>query len=119
MMTYTEVIDIHNNNNNNNYDESITIEDEEKIHGNVDMDSDSQKGKTDEADKYRPGDFVLNSHTSSDVGKKSLPIPPPVSKMATKRKSKINSSRQAVPPVPAHTFVSSMCTCVNITEVMC
>ena len=44
MITYNKVIDIHNNNNNN--DESI-IEDEEKIHGNVDMDSDSQKEKPD------------------------------------------------------------------------
>jgi hypothetical protein len=56
MITYNKVIDIHNNNNNNN-DESI-IEDEEKIHGNVDMDSDSQKEKPDVAEEKDPN-FVL------------------------------------------------------------
>ena len=62
MITYNEVIGIHNNNRNN--DESI-IEDEEKSCGNVDMDSDcSQKGKPDEAEK--DPDYVLNSQNSSD-----------------------------------------------------
>ena len=83
MITYNEVIDIHNNNSNN--DESI-IEDEEKCRGNVDMmDSDcSQKGKPDEADK--DPDYVLNSQNSSDDDDKSLPLPSPVVKKATKKK---------------------------------
>ena len=42
MITYNEVIDIHNNNSN-----------EEESRGNVDMDSDSQKEKTDEASRRR------------------------------------------------------------------
>ena len=56
MITYNEVIGIHNNNRNN--DESI-FEDEEKSCGNVDMDSDcSQKGKNDEAEKDRPSPLL-------------------------------------------------------------
>ena len=82
MITYNEVIGIHNNNRNN--DESI-IEDEEKSCGNVDMDSDcSQKGKPDEAEK--DPDYVLNSQNSSDDDDKSLTLPPPVAKKATKKK---------------------------------
>ena len=82
MITYNEVIGIHNNNRNN--DESI-IEDEENSCGNVDMDSDcSQKGKPDEAEK--DPDYVLNSQNSSDDDDKSLTLPPPVAKKATKKK---------------------------------
>ena len=83
MITYNEVIGIHNNNINN--DESI-IKDEKKSCGNVDMDSDcSQKGKPDEADKD-PDQYVLNSQNSSDDDDKTLTLPPPVAKKATKKK---------------------------------
>ena len=77
------MIDIHNKNSND--DESIIEDDEEKSHGNVDMDSDSQKEKPDKADK--DCDYVLNLHTSSDDDDKSWPLPPLVAKKATKKKT--------------------------------
>ena len=92
MITYNEVIGIHNNNRNN--DESI-IEDEEKSCGNDDMDSDcSQKGKPDEADK--DPDYVLNSQNSSEDDDKSLPLPPGTLTIITKLHTGTTKSQEVM-----------------------